>query len=101
MVTVCQATLRTGETEPFTVTQTNAKGNVHIAPMNLLAASVERNITARLAQRGIRATAICPEHVPVQVGATFTCTATDVKGVNVKITATILDAVGSYRLHAG
>jgi hypothetical protein len=98
LVTTCQVTLVAGETEPFTITQTDASGNVHIQPTNLLSTGVEKTISARLAAQGVKATATCPQHVVIKVGAKVICTATDAKGVKAGIVATITDSIGSYSL---
>jgi hypothetical protein len=100
-VSVCQVTLTSGETEPFTITQTDAKGDVHIQPMDLVSTAVEKTIVDRLAARAIKATAVCPQHVVIKVGATMACTATGPKGSTLRITAKIIDSIGSYSLRAG
>lgn len=100
-VTVCQVTLTSGETEPFTITQMDAKGSVHIQPTNLLATGVEKTIVDRLAQQHVKATATCPRYVAIRVGAKFSCTAKDAKGTTAKITATVTDSIGAYRLTGG
>jgi hypothetical protein len=100
-VTICQVTLQSGEIEPFSVRQTDGKGNVHIQPTDLLSGAVEKTIVDRLAAQGIKATASCPQHVVIKVGATVVCTATGPKGSRLRITGTITDSIGSYRLRAG
>ncbi|MEA2266008.1 MAG: hypothetical protein QOE27_1591 [Solirubrobacteraceae bacterium] len=101
LVTVCQVTLASGETEPFTITQRDAKGNVHIQPIDLIAGGVERTINQQFARRGVKTTTTCPQHVPIRVGATTTCRSTDAKGASLPITVTITDSIGAYRLRAG
>jgi hypothetical protein len=98
MVTMCQVTLVAGETEPFTITQKDASGNVHIQPTDLLSTGVEKTIVARLATQGVKATATCPQHVAIKVGAKVVCTATDAKGTKAGILVTITDTIGSYSL---
>jgi hypothetical protein len=100
-VTICQVTLQSGEVEPFSVRQTDGKGNVHIQPMDLLSTAVEKTIVDRLAAQKIQATASCPQHVAIKVGATVVCTATGPKGSSLRITGTITDSIGSYTLRAG
>ena len=101
LVSVCQVTLVSGETEPFTVTQQDDKGNVHIQPTNLLATGIEKTIADRLAEQHVKATATCPEHVVIRVGAVVHCTAKDAKGTTARITVTVTDTIGAYRLTAG
>ncbi len=101
LVSTCQVTMATGEVEPFTVTQRDNKGNVNIRPMDVIAGAVEKTIGDGLAQRSVKATVVCPRHVLIAVNATFSCTASDGKGKSVRFTATILDAIGSYRLRVG
>jgi hypothetical protein len=100
-VSVCQVTLASGEVEPFTITQKDGKGNVHIQPMDLVAGAVEKTIVERLAARHVKATAVCPQHVVIRVGASFVCTAHGPTGSSLRITATILDSIGTYSLRAG
>ena len=101
LVSVCQVTLASGEVEPFAIVQQDDKGNVRIHPQQLVAGAVEKAIVDRLAASGVKATAACPQHVVIRPGATAACTATGPKGSSLRITVTIVDAVGSYRLKAG
>lgn len=101
LVSVCQVTLASGEVEPFSITQQDAKGNVRIHPQNLLATAVEKAIVDRLAARGVTATATCPQHVVIRVAAKVACTASGPKGSTLRVTATIVDDIGSYSLSAG
>lgn len=98
LVTMCQVTLAAGETEPFTITQKDASGHVQIQPASLLSTGVEKTIATRLAAQGVKATAKCPQHVAIRVGAKVVCTATDSHGVKAGIVVTITDAIGSYSL---
>lgn len=98
-VTVCQTTFATGETEPFAVTQTD-KGNLEIRPTAVIAGRAEKEIAARLARRGVKATVACPRHVAIRAGATFACTATVPTGRSAQVTATITDNLGNYTLPA-
>jgi hypothetical protein len=101
LVSVCQVTLASGEVEPFAIVQQDDKGNVRIHPQNLVATAVEKAIVDRLAASGVKATAACPQHVVIRPGVKVACTATGPKGGSLRVTATIVDAVGSYRLSAG
>jgi hypothetical protein len=86
----CTMTLANGESELFRITPTDDKGNVSILPADMIATYVENTIVQRLGARGVKATSVCPQHVPVVVGNKFSCTITASNGqhgtVAVKIT---------------
>lgn len=98
VVTYCAATLSNGDTVRFKATQTNGSGHVHVGPAEMISLEVEDTITSSLKKRGVAATATCPQHVPIVVGRTFVCTASDAKGARAKIAATISDASAGFRL---
>lgn len=98
VVTYCSATLSNGDTVRFAATQTNGTGHVHVGPAEMISLEVEDTIRNSLRQHGVTASATCPQHVPIVVGRTFVCTATDTKGVHARIGATISDASAGFRL---
>jgi hypothetical protein len=55
----------------------------------MIAAEVQNSVQSALQKQGVTATATCPQHVPIVVGQTFNCTATDSKGHHAKIAITI------------
>jgi Domain of unknown function (DUF4333) len=100
----CTMTLTNGETAKFKVTQVDNNSNVHVQLAQEIPTYVEHTITSNLAAQGVRATASCPPHVAVVVGATFTCTLVDVKGQHGTAQLTIRDTSGGFRitaLHSG
>jgi hypothetical protein len=70
---LCQLTLKSGETVPFRITPTDKKGDVELAPADMVSTYVQDTITKRLAADSVKATVQCPRHVAVKVGATFDC----------------------------
>jgi hypothetical protein len=98
VVTYCTATLAGGETVRFVATQTDDKGHAHVGPAEMIATEVQNKIQSALQQRGVTATAKCPQHVPIVVGQTFLCTATDSKGHNAKIGITIANSSAGFTM---
>jgi hypothetical protein len=98
VVTYCDATLAGGDTVRFSATQTDAKGHVHVAPAEMIALEVQNKIQSALRQRGVTAAAKCPQHVPIAVGKTFVCVATDAQGRHARIGVTITDASAGFRM---
>jgi hypothetical protein len=98
VVTYCDTTLAGGDTVRFTATQTDGTGHVHVGPAEMIALEVQNAIQRALRQRGVTATAKCPEHVPIVVGSTFVCVASDQQGRNARIGVTITDASAGFRM---
>jgi hypothetical protein len=98
VVTYCEATLAGGDTVRFDATQTDSKGHIHIGPAEMIAVEVQDSIQSALKKRGVSTTATCPQHVPIVVGKTFVCTATDPQGHRARIGVTIADANAGFRL---
>jgi Domain of unknown function (DUF4333) len=89
-VTYCTATLTNGHTVRMLATPTNGSGQVRVAPAEMIADQVQNSIASALAkQRGITATAVCPQHVPIVVGRTFLCRASASDGRSAMILVTI------------
>jgi hypothetical protein len=94
----CVATLVGGDTVRFTATETDDQGHVHVGPAEMIAAEVQNKIASALKQRGVTAIATCPQHVPIVVGQTFVCTATDKAGRHAKIGITIRSTSAGFSM---
>jgi Domain of unknown function (DUF4333) len=88
-VTYCTATLTDGNTVRMTATATGGSGQIRVAPAEMIADRVQSFIERALAHRGIRATASCPQHVPIVVGRTFLCLVSERRGRRAKFLVTI------------
>jgi hypothetical protein len=97
----CIATGADGTTATVLVTQTDAKGNVHIsAPSLLHTGEAAKLIASGLSGRlKLAVTVKCPDLVSAHKGTTLTCEATHA-GETRKVLVTVTDASGSidYRL---
>jgi hypothetical protein len=96
----CTATGADGTTAPVLVTQTDAKGNVHISANLLHTGPAARLIAKGLSSRlKFPVTVKCPDLVNVHRGTGLTCTATHA-GQTRKVKVTVTDDTGSidYRL---
>jgi len=97
----CTATGADGTTAPVLLTQTDAKGDVHISAPTLL----HTGTAAKLIAKGLSSrlkfsvTVKCPDLVNAHRGTTLTCTATHA-GKTRKVLVTATDDKGSidYRL---
>jgi hypothetical protein len=98
VVTPCNATLSNGERVRFNATQTDAKGDVHVGPAEMIALEVQNSIQEGLRRRGVTASARCRQHVPIVVGTTFVCAATDARGRHLRIGVTVTDRSAGFRL---
>lgn len=94
----CTATLAGGRKVNVRATQLDAKGTVHVVIGEMFADNVERGIVATLAQRGITATAVCPEHVLVVVGKRFDCTVSSSADRYRRAVVSIVDSDGGFRV---
>ncbi len=93
----CAARYSNGESSRFLVRQTDDKGNVYIRPAEMTAPAIENEIRVALRQRGITATAHCPDAVAIVVGKSFECTVSDAAQTGT-IPVKITDATGGYTL---
>ena len=98
VVTLCTATLVGGDTVRFAARQTDAHGHIHVGPAEMIALEVQNRIRSALRARGVRATASCPQHVPIDVGRTFACVARDARGRPTRIGVTITDSGAGFRM---
>lgn len=98
VVTYCNATLAGGDTVRFSATQTDSSGRVHVGPAEMIGLEVQNRIQSSLRQRGVAASAKCPQHVPIVVGNVFVCTVADAHGRQARIGVTITDASAGFRL---
>ncbi len=94
----CTLTLDNGEAEQFNITQLDDKGNVHIELGQEIATYVEATINSGLASQGLKVTSVCPQHVPVVVGSTFTCAVTAANGQHGTAKIRILDTTGAFKI---
>lgn len=97
-VFTCTVTLKNGQTVAFRVTQLDAKTNISAVPTQMIPPYVERTVQSNLATQNVNATATCPEHVAIVVGATFTCSLVSSSGQHGIATLTILDPTGGFRI---
>lgn len=97
----CTATLRGGHVVGLRATQLNDKGAVHLVANEMFADNVERSVVLALGGRGVRATAVCPEHIPVVLGRMFDCSVRDASGHHGHVAVTIVDSDGGFRLNFG
>jgi Domain of unknown function (DUF4333) len=93
----CSATLRDGEVDQMRATQTDDNGTVHLVGSLIFADNVERAIESNLPATATTAHVLCPNHVPVAIGHTFTCRLTDA-GSSTKALITIVDDDGGFRM---
>jgi Domain of unknown function (DUF4333) len=96
LVTYCTATLVSGHTVRLRVTQTNGDGHAVVTPAEMVADGIQLTIQQGYAGKGVKATATCPQHMPIVVGGTFFCTAADKYGHTVKIRITIIDRTAGF-----
>ncbi|HEY6396342.1 MAG TPA: DUF4333 domain-containing protein [Solirubrobacteraceae bacterium] len=96
IVTPCTATLTDGHTVKMSAVQKDSNGNVHVGPAEMVADQIQNFIVNALAQRGVKATATCPQHQPVVVGSTFVCTATDPQNRSAKVQITVSNAAAGF-----
>ncbi len=82
----------------FAATQRDSDGHVHVGPAEMIAVEVENRVESALQTRGIKTTASCPEHVPIVVGKTFVCKATDPQGTTVRIGVTITSSNAGFSM---
>jgi hypothetical protein len=101
VVVRCTATLRGGHVVGLRATQLDDKGTVHLVANEMFADNVERSVVLNLGERGVRATAVCPEHVPVVLRRTFDCSVRDASGQHGRVAVTIVDSDGGFRLSFG
>jgi len=94
----CTATLRGGHKVGVRATALDGEGTFHIVTSEILPDNVEGQIVATLAQRGIKARAVCPAHVRVVIGRTFECRVTEAGGHHLAVAVTIVDADGGFRM---
>lgn len=97
----CTATLRGGHVVGLRATQLDDKGAVHLVANEMFADNVERSIGLTLGERGVRATAVCPERVPVVLGKVFGCSVRDANGDHGRVVVTIVDSDGGFKLGFG
>jgi Domain of unknown function (DUF4333) len=98
VVVDCSVALRGGRVVRMKATQLDDKGTVHLVASEMLADNVEHGIVVTLAQRGKRVSAVCPQHVPVVVGKTFSCTVRNGAGRKTTADVTIVDSDGGFRV---
>lgn len=91
----CSATLRNGEVDQMRATQTDGNGTIHLVGSLIFADNVERAVTANVSGGGARVT--CPNHVPVVIGNSFSCTLTHA-GSYSRARITIVDGDGGIRM---
>jgi Domain of unknown function (DUF4333) len=94
----CAVTLRAGHRLTVTATALDGLGAFRVIASEMLADNVERGIVETLAQRGVKASATCPEHIRVVVGRMFGCRVSYARGDHATATVTIVDADGGFRL---
>jgi hypothetical protein len=97
----CTATLGGGHVVGLRATQLDDKGTVHLVASEMFADNVERSVVVALGERGVRATAVCPEHVPVVLGRMFDCSVRAANGHRSRVAVTIVDSDGGFRLNFG
>jgi hypothetical protein len=94
----CTATLADGHKVGVRATSLDGRRAFRIIASEMLADNVERGIVGTLAERSVKARALCPEHVKVVIGRTFDCSVTDAAGRHLTAAVTILDADGGFRV---
>ncbi len=99
LVITCDATNRDGHVVRMRAIQVDGKGSVRLIANEMFADNVERGIVATLAQHGINAGAVCPEHVPVVIGSRFDCRVVEKAGRQGAARITILNSNGAFTVH--
>jgi hypothetical protein len=97
VVVRCSVTLRDGDVVRVRATQLDDRGTIHLVANEMFADNVQRGILANLPSGAAGAQAVCPNHVPVVIGAGFTCRLTDA-GALTRAKVTIVDSDGGFRL---
>jgi hypothetical protein len=93
----CSATLRNGEVDQMRATQLDDNGTIHLVGSLIFADNVERAVQSNLPTNPTAAQVVCPNHVPVVIGHTFTCRLADA-GADSKALITIIDGDGGFRM---
>jgi hypothetical protein len=93
----CSATLPDGEVDQMRATQTDDNGTIHPVGSLTFAGNVERAVQSNLPGTAAGARVVCPNHVPVVIGHTFTCRLTDARS-DTKALITIIDDDGGFRM---
>ncbi|HEX3874618.1 MAG TPA: DUF4333 domain-containing protein [Solirubrobacteraceae bacterium] len=97
----CIATGADGTTAPITLTQTDAKGNVHISAPLLHTGAAAKLIASGLTTKlKFAVNVTCPDLVSAHKGTTLTCLASHPGETPEKVLVTVTDAQGSidYRV---
>ena len=97
VVVHCSATLRNGDVVRLRATQLDDSGTIHLVADEMFADNVQRGILASLPRGAPGAQAVCPNHVPVVIGAAFTCRVRDA-GAYTRARVMIVDADGGFRV---
>ncbi len=99
LVISCTAINHDGHTVRMRAIQVDDKGSVRLIANEMFADNVERGVVASLAQQGINAGAVCPEHVPVVIGSRFHCRVVETAGRQAAARITILNSNGAFTVH--
>ncbi len=98
-VTTCVAYYTGGQTGQFRVLQKDTQGDIHVSAAEMISPEVVNQIEHFLVPaNSFKAT--CPVHVPIVVGKTFHCTATN-GAKTAPISVRITDADGGFHLSIG
>jgi len=97
VVVHCSATLRDGEVDHVRATQTDNNETFDIVGSLMFADNVERAVRDNLPGTSGAAHVVCPNHVPVVIGRSFSCTLTRA-GSYTSARITIVDDDGGFHM---
>ena len=98
-MTTCTAYYKGGQSGRFRVLQKDAEGDIHVSAAEMISPEVVNQIEQFLAPPN-SFQASCPLHVPIVVGKTFHCTASN-GAKTAAIVVRITDADGGFHLSIG